>query len=281
MSIGPLSSKFALLILLAAAGEASRAAESYDGCTGYIDSVPAVVSSQGTWCLRDNVSTAITNGAAITVAANNVTIDCNDFKVGGLAAGALSFTSGIKASQSRNVSIRNCTVRGFYRGIDLGTGSGNLVEGNLVDHSLLHGIYAGGSDNIVRDNRVFDTGGKPGLASAYAIVADGDISGNTVTGVFADATDASPFGIVSLYASGNVVRGNRIIALASSGNGYARGIAIYSPDARIADNWIAISNPGTDYGVFGSSSNTFCVHNTASSATNAFSGCDASHGNLP
>ncbi len=68
----------------------AHAAESYDNCTGFIDSVPATITTQGTWCLRKNLATNITTGNAITIATNNVTIDCNDFKIGGLAAGSAS-----------------------------------------------------------------------------------------------------------------------------------------------------------------------------------------------
>src|SRR5690606_14995164 len=78
---------FAVLIL---AGLASvlpaRAADDYDACAGFIDSVPATITSQGVWCLRKDLSTAIASGSAITIATNNVTIDCNGFKLGGLAA---------------------------------------------------------------------------------------------------------------------------------------------------------------------------------------------------
>ena len=69
------------------ASPASTAAESYDSCTGFIESLPATISTQGVWCLRRNLATAMTSGNAITITVNNVTIDCNDFKIGGLAAG--------------------------------------------------------------------------------------------------------------------------------------------------------------------------------------------------
>ncbi|HEY0661023.1 MAG TPA: hypothetical protein VGD21_06870 [Lysobacter sp.] len=62
-----------------------QAAESYDNCTGFIETLPATISTQGTWCLKHDVGTAITEGNAVTIAANNVTLDCNDFKIGGLA----------------------------------------------------------------------------------------------------------------------------------------------------------------------------------------------------
>src|SRR5690348_2627551 len=57
---------FAAILVLASLGPAlplpARAAQSYDNCTGFIDSVPATVSTQGTWCLRHDANTAITSG---------------------------------------------------------------------------------------------------------------------------------------------------------------------------------------------------------------------------
>src|SRR5687768_5499102 len=105
----------ALLVALFATGTATsaRAAESYDNCVAYIDALPVVIGTQGVWCLRDNVSTAISSGAAITIATNNATIDCNDFKIGNLAAGPSTNAIGIQASNRRNATIRNCTIRGF------------------------------------------------------------------------------------------------------------------------------------------------------------------------
>jgi hypothetical protein len=61
------------LVLLAAAASPALAAESYDNCTGFIDPLPAVITTQGTWCLRKDLRTAVASGHAITIATNNVT----------------------------------------------------------------------------------------------------------------------------------------------------------------------------------------------------------------
>src|SRR4249920_3646904 len=92
----------ALAILLVVAPAVSHAAESYDNCTGYIDALPAVIASQGTWCMRHDLTTSISSGNAISVLTNNVTIDCNDFKLGGLAAGAGTTAAGIYAPNRQN-----------------------------------------------------------------------------------------------------------------------------------------------------------------------------------
>lgn len=57
------------LALAALAGGASSAsaASSYDNCVGYIDAVPIVISTPGTWCLRHDVVTNATGIRAIDI----------------------------------------------------------------------------------------------------------------------------------------------------------------------------------------------------------------------
>src|SRR5262249_32808085 len=59
----------------------ASAAESYDSCIGFIDAVPATITTQGTWCLRHNLSTSATGIHAIEIQNSNVTIDCNGLMV--------------------------------------------------------------------------------------------------------------------------------------------------------------------------------------------------------
>jgi hypothetical protein len=57
------------VLALAAAGYASQAhaSRSYDNCTGFIDSLPATISRQGTWCLRKDLYFSPSQGVALTV----------------------------------------------------------------------------------------------------------------------------------------------------------------------------------------------------------------------
>jgi len=99
----------ALLLLggLLAVPSPASAAETYDICAGYIESLPATISRQGVWCLRKNLSASIGNGNAITIATNDVTIECNDFRGGGLAAvptsAALAFKSVVLRPTARAI----------------------------------------------------------------------------------------------------------------------------------------------------------------------------------
>ena len=60
---------------VAASSSSAFAAESYDSCNGFIDTVPKVITTQGTWCLRHDVATSQTPIIAIDIQPSNVTID--------------------------------------------------------------------------------------------------------------------------------------------------------------------------------------------------------------
>ena len=109
-------------------------------CTA-ITSLPYVVTTQGVYCFTGHLSTSITLGSAITINANNVTIDMNGFKLGGLAAGGGTGATGIYAIQRKNITIRNGIIRGFRLGISLQditpftTSQGHVVRGIHADQN--------------------------------------------------------------------------------------------------------------------------------------------------
>src|SRR5207344_3123760 len=132
-----------------------------------ITSVPAQISTPGTWCLKKDIATAMTSGSAILIMTNNVTIDCNDFKLGGLAAGPGTLALGISARNQHNIAVRHCNIRGFYVGLELDYivelgatgGGGHIVEDNRFDYNTSTGLWVEGDGSVVRRNRVFETGG--------------------------------------------------------------------------------------------------------------------------
>lgn len=216
---------FAALILSTGLTAATAdAAEGYDNCTGFIDTVPATIGAQGTWCLRHDLSTAITSGAAITIAVNNVTLDCNGFKVGGLAGGIGTGATGVYANNRLNATVRNCAIRGFQVGIDLdGSGAGHLVEDNRLDQNTWKGIEVRGDNNRVQRNRVYDTGGSS-FGSAWGMhVINADVIDNTVAGVVAAGSAHNAIGI-SMEGWGIEVRGNQVRGLVPGGTGVAIGL---------------------------------------------------------
>ena len=204
------------LLVLTAASLPARAAESYDNCTGFIDTVPAVVGTQGVWCLRAHQVAPITTGAAITVNTNNVTIDCNGFRLSNLPADPPSTLRGILAINRRNVTVRNCNVQGFHIGIHLsGSNSGGaLVEDNLLDGNLYTGISVNGSDNLIRRNHVISTGGAPNSeGNTYGIDARADLEDNTIDHVFTTTGVLDPVQFpvgIRMLGHGTEARGNQL-----------------------------------------------------------------------
>jgi parallel beta-helix repeat protein len=256
----------------------ARAAESYDNCAGTISSLPAVITTQGVWCLKSDLSTNITSGYAIAIQTNNVTVDCNDFKLGGLAAGNGSAAIGIYANNRQNTTVRHCNVRGFYYGIDLYDGAGQLVEDNRLDNNLNRGIIVTGENDTVRRNRVYDTGGASGNFEVYAITADASVIDNEVSGVFPgpNATDAVVGGI---QAFGLVARGNRVSNLTPSPSGFVVGIDGTIDLTSAIDNLVspgAVSVPG-----IGIENMLFSVDNISYNLTFPRGNCTTDSGNLP
>jgi hypothetical protein len=215
-----------LVLLLAWSG--SSAAETATTCKGYIDALPAVISTQGTWCLRKDVATAMTSGYAITVAAPNVAIDCNGYKIGGLGAGPETQAIGIVSNGYLNTVVRNCSIRGFFYGIATPGGGGALIEDNLLELNTLIGVFVGGDGGTIRRNRIHDTGS--GASYAWGLATNGqvDVIGNTISGVYPNpGTAVYAVGIQSSANAGSVIRGNILREIEPGGNG---SIAIYIYD---------------------------------------------------
>jgi len=252
------------------------AAESYDACAGFIDAVPATISTQGVWCMRKDLATAVSNGAAISIETNNVTIDCNGFKLGGLAAGPGSLAAGVYALDRLNATVRRCNLRGFHTGVRLvGQGGGHLVEDNRVDQSLRVGIRVDGDGNLVQRNRVFDTG--TAGESVSAIQGEADVLDNVVDGVVGED-------LIGIYAAGdgNEVRHNRIRKLAPTSS--VNGISTNGKQISIVDNRIIMGAmggaPSSTAIISAGDGQSFCRDNLAAGFQVGLFMCEDNGGNV-
>jgi hypothetical protein len=274
-----------LVLALLVDPRAAFAAESYDNCTGVIASLPAVIGTQGTWCVKQNLSTAVTSGNAITINISNVTIDCNDFKVDGLGAGATTATNGIYSNNLRNIIVRNCDIRGFYRGVRLaGTGGGHLIEDNRLEDNTYIGLNLLGNGSIVRRNRVFDTGGSTLSATAYGIHATNsiDVLDNTISGVLARTNgNGSAYGVYTASNPNGSISNNRIRGLLKDGTGQARGISNDSNDriSMLNNDLVGISGTGT-LGLRCASANGSAKGNVINGFVTGITGCANDGGNV-
>ena len=193
-----------------------------------ITTLPAVITVQGVYCFKGNLQTGMTSENAIDIQTNNVVLDLNGFKLGGLSAGLGTNTFGIYALERQNITVKNGTIRGFRQGIVLDgflASQGHIVEDIRADQNTQVGIHVGGSGNIVRNNQVVATGGTINFGP-----------------------NADVFGI---YATGPGTRvlNNDVIATVPTGLGTAYGIFFLSgADAIAVNNRISTTAVGIDFG---------------------------------
>jgi hypothetical protein len=237
-----------------------------------ITSLPATISTQGLYCLTANLATAQTSGNAITINANNVTLDLNGWKVGGQAAGTGTRAEGIY-SGAANVTIKNGIVRGFLVGIDL-AGRGAVVRDMLIDQNTHAGIYVVGPRAIVEHNQVVHTGGSTVFVNAIGIYAGGDgatVNDNRVSGLSAPG-GSNEYGI-NAPSFQVTVRDNVISNSAKpTGGGTSYGISQAQKSITLNN---AVSN--FDIGIYGGT----YAHNSVFNCTTPYSGGTAGAGNSP
>ena len=276
---------FWFLIPLFGLAAAPAHGETFHTCTTIIASLPTVITAQGVYCLNHDLATAITSGNAIDIQTNNVTVDCNDFKIGGLAAGAGTATYGIYANNRANETVRRCNIRGFYFGIEFTGASsfGHLVEDSRFDGNTYMGMLVAGNSSVVRRNRVFDSGKSSTTNSAFGIYTQGavDVLDNSISGVTARVGgNGYAIGIQSELANSRQIVGNGVRDLVKDGSGASK--AIYTPSSdrvTIRDNDLVGDNDVSSEGIRCQSANGRVMDNTISGFGGAIVICHDSGGN--
>ncbi len=248
----------ALLAALALLGPAAPAKAETINCTP-INAVPAVITLPGNYCLTHALVTSMTSGYAIDIQANNVVIDFNGFRLGGLGAGPGTDAMGIHALNRQNITVRNGTIRGFLLAILIessGGSQGHLIEDVRADLHTVGGIQVQGTGSIIRNNQVVAVGG-----STRVLGPDVYITGVVVVG------------------NGNRVINNDVITIMPTGGRPSAGVVVYNgSDGLVLNN--RITNAG-DYGiVFGIAGTGKYRDNLTSAVTTPYTGgTDAGNNN--
>ncbi|MDE2235662.1 MAG: hypothetical protein KGL13_02865 [Gammaproteobacteria bacterium] len=240
-----------------------------------ITALPATITAQGIYCLTHKLGTNMTSGAAITINANNVTIDLNGWKVDDGAAGNGTGAYGISSSYD-NVTIKNGIVRGFYVGIYL-AGSGDVVQDVLADTNYYVSLWFNGPGALAEHNQVVNSGNSSSSGSStWGIYAGGDgttISNTIVSGVTAEG-GGTAYGIVN-NGVGGTVRNNVVsnAALPGSGTSYGISAGAGSAGSIVTNNSVNIFVTGIAL------INGIYSFNTVNGCTTAFSGGTAGAAN--
>jgi hypothetical protein len=221
-----------------------------------ITSLPYTITTQGVYCFTGHLATTLATGNIITIMTNNVILDLNGFKLGGQGAGLGTQATGIYASQRQNITIKNGTVRGFFKAIVLSDSSpytlsqGHLIEDIRADMNTYEGMEVSGRGVVVRNNNVVDTGGSTaGFVNAYGIVVQGPgakVMGNNVFET-AETGGGSSVGVKVNEGPGSVVEENRI-GNEAMGSGTSTGVEVNSSsDVVVVNNRIAKVKIGVSY----------------------------------
>jgi len=280
----PALAALAASVLFAFTPAAPARAETFSTCNHFVNAIPTTLASQGVYCLVQDVSTAIATGAAITVGANNVTLDCNGYKIGGLAAGEDTEAAGIRldasAGPGTNFTLRNCTIRGFGTGLFAKAGQGLLVEDNRFDQSrnkAIDLIYPNAF--VLRRNLVIDTGGAGSIIAIGASGYGGDISDNTIRNTF--STNSSVMGIHGGNCVACTVARNRILGMSgttATGMNFSSS-GVNAKQTRVIGNTVTLLT-GAATGIQAINARGLCKDNTVNGAFSPAVACDSQAGTL-
>jgi hypothetical protein len=170
-----------------------------------------VIGKPGSYYLAQN-----TDGNGITIAAGNVTLDLNGFRMDGAGQGQYGILihspTGEKLS---NIEIRNGSITGFRNnGVHDADGAAGVrliglrIDGNGSsggNDGQGAGVFLSGAASLLRDCRITRNAGYGAMLGPYAMVRDNEFANNGLTGLYAD--------------SGSLVNGNRFQL--NDGNGAA------------------------------------------------------------
>ena len=209
------------------------------------------LTQSGSYYLTTNLVSSTTSGSAISISADNVTLDLNGFALintGGAGTSAV----GIQLSGVDDVTIRNGTIRGFLRGIySPSLAAATTIENMRLATNYLRGILlaVGGGlpGTVVRNNVVYSTGG------TTVGVADQDVRA------------------IEVVSSMAIIENNFVADVKGKGTGAAYGIyTAGSLDAFVVNNRVSQAN----YGIRMNAPNEYRDNMTSTCDTNYVGGVD-------
>jgi parallel beta-helix repeat protein len=200
------------------------------------------IDASDTYILVNNVSSS---GTCFTIAANDVTLDCQGYMINGTDA---ALSNGIDNTGGfDNITIKNCVIKDFDRGIYFINAENGTLANNSA-YSNNRGIaFESSSNNILANNNVSSN-------ANFGILLDSSSNGNTVTSNTANSIEWGIY--ISASSNGNTITNNN-----ANSNTYD-GIYLFSSSSNNLTNNTANSN--SQYGIaLESSSNNILQDNTA------------------
>lgn len=141
--------------------------------------LPLVINKSGYYCLvKDYKYTD--NKNAITINASHVTLDLKQHKIELMPHNPSNKLYGVYSLNSHHIIIKNGKIRGFMYGVYLAdqkgsntgwnSSSGNyLIENLVLQNNFFRGIRVEGTNQILKNNKIFNTGGSLVFDNAFSI----------------------------------------------------------------------------------------------------------------
>jgi hypothetical protein len=211
-------------------------------CT-VISSVPTTLSKAGLYCLTEDLAHSA-SGPAITIDADNVTVDLNGHTLRAIRSPGVAEVSyqGFAVSGHKYFSIIDGVINGFTIAVFVSDTTKTKAAGGLVaDLRVLKSINPLGIDCdgcVVRNNTIIDS--KP-------------ISGQTNTTVIGIAVDGT----------GNQVTGNRVYGTVNGSTSYfaAAGIEVDGDNSVVSNNYVSNETIDPNTVVYGTGTNMLLSDN--------------------
>jgi hypothetical protein len=204
-------------------------------CTGYIDSLPAVVYGEGNWCLRADLTVPISSGAAITTGSIK-TIDCRGHRISNLGAGPDTQAIGIQMDNLRDhARIRGCVLQGFRQGIVTTNRAESpiVIDDTRIEGATFRGIWVGSA--IVRRVELRNIGTGGARADGIFIDGNGFVEDTTIDGILVGDADGTPdrgIGIRAPHVVNSRVRNVRV-PVTATGFGIVQTDSAWDPAGNV------------------------------------------------
>lgn len=180
-----------------------------------IAKLPYKITKPGTYVLSKTFN-YLGPTHAIEVQADDVTVDLrgNLLNYAG-TDGATTTAAGVFADSRKNVTVRNGTIRGFFRAVYLENhinSARHVVEDIVAEKCRLLGLQVKGPDMIVRRNRVIGLGSTTvGGPSRWGIFIQGEratVTDNVVLDVAPDGAITKAYSLYFIGSTSSLVQRN-------------------------------------------------------------------------
>ncbi|MBZ5637409.1 MAG: Ig-like domain-containing protein [Acidobacteriia bacterium] len=183
---------------------------------------PDVISDGGTYGLARDIQCTDCVNACVNITASDVVLDCGGRTIMGTAPPSVPNCGiGVKvAADAKNVTVRNCVIRDFPRGVHVVAGADHqdsLVEDNMIESCLDQGVLLDGdyAYNTVANNTFEDNETGVWIHSSWNTITGNTIRDSHYDGVVIDRSSYNT--IVNNFVRQSGVDGMTITAL-SGGN---------------------------------------------------------------